>query len=55
MTEDPPIHPSVSGGFAAGAETYAAGRPDYPLGVIDWLREDLGLAPGRAVLDLGSR
>jgi SAM-dependent methyltransferase len=54
MTEELSIHSAASGGFAAGAETYAAGRPDYPPGVIDWLREDLGLGPGRAVLDLGS-
>ena len=30
------------------------GRPDYPPQARAWLLEDLGLAPGRVVLDLGA-
>ena len=41
-------------GFAARAETYAAGRPDYPPGLAGWLRDDLGLSSGKVALDLGS-
>lgn len=50
----PPIHTAAATGFAAAAETYAAGRPDYPEAVGGWLTGALGLAPGRRVLDLGA-
>ena len=48
------VHISAATGFAAGAQTYAAGRPEYPAAVEDWLREDLRLGPGRIALDLGA-
>ena len=48
------VHAAAAAGFAAGAATYAAGRPEYPAEVEGWLREDLRLGPGRAVLDLGA-
>lgn len=48
------IHPKASQGFAAQAAAYARGRPDYPPALQDWLRDELQLAPGRAVLDLGA-
>jgi SAM-dependent methyltransferase len=48
------IHHSAAEGFAAGADTYAKGRPDYPPEIDAWLREDLGLGPGRAALELGA-
>jgi SAM-dependent methyltransferase len=54
MSKSPPIHPAAATGFAAGAETYQQGRPDYPAGLVGWLRDDLGLAPGRSVVDLGA-
>ena len=54
MSETSPINPLAVAGFSAGSGAYAAGRPDYPEGVIDWLREDMALAPGKSALDLGA-
>ena len=48
------VHAAAAAGFAAGATTYAAGRPEYPSEVEGWLTDDLRLGPGRAVLDLGA-
>ncbi|GJD61134.1 class I SAM-dependent methyltransferase [Methylobacterium frigidaeris] len=48
------LHPAAAGGFAAGAETYARGRPDYPAALGNWLRDVLRLGPGRTVADLGA-
>jgi len=41
-------------GFQSGAAAYASGRPDYPEAIVGWLREKLGLAPGKLALDLGA-
>ncbi len=54
MSDIAGVHPAASAGFSAKAGAYVAGRPDYPQGIIDWLREDLHLGPGKAVLDLGA-
>ncbi len=54
MSDPNSVHAAAAAGFAAGAGTYAAGRPDYPAEVEGWLSEDLRLGPGRAVLDLGA-
>jgi SAM-dependent methyltransferase len=54
MSNAPSIHPSAATGFAAGAEAYQRGRPDYPPALTDWLRDALGLKRGRAVVDLGA-
>ena len=48
------IHRSAALGFAAKADAYARGRPDYPDAIIGWLRERLGLGEGRSVIDLGA-
>ena len=48
------IHPAAATGFGAAAEVYQKSRPDYPAGLSDWLRDDLGLAPGKIVVDLGA-
>ena len=48
------IHHAAAEGFASHAEAYARGRPDYPPQAVDWLREDVGVAAGKTVLDLGS-
>lgn len=48
------IHPAAAAGFEREADRYVTGRPDYPAGVADWLAEDLRLASGGAVLDLGA-
>ncbi len=48
------LHPAAAGGFSAGAETYARGRPDYPAALAAWLRETLCLGSGRRAADLGA-
>ena len=48
------IHHVAAEGFALGAASYVAGRPDYPPEIEDWLRRDLGLGPGKTALDLAA-
>ncbi|MBV8380044.1 MAG: methyltransferase domain-containing protein [Paucibacter sp.] len=48
------VHDAAQRGFEAEAGRYARGRPEYPDGLLDWLRDDLALAPGRTALDLGA-
>src|ERR1700712_1930981 len=48
------IHRTAAEGFTAGAESYAAGRPEYPSAIEGWLTGELGLAAGKTVLDLGA-
>jgi SAM-dependent methyltransferase len=48
-----PIHHSAHA-YTAAADSYVKGRPDYPAEVAGWLRDDVGLAPGRSVVDLGA-
>ena len=48
------IHHSAIDGYAVTADNYVRGRPDYPPAILDWLRDELGLGPGRTVLDLGA-
>jgi len=44
----------ATGGYSRSADSYVRGRPDYPPAALDWLRNDLGLEPGRAALELGA-
>lgn len=48
------LHDSANHGYAQGAGTYVRGRPDYPPETAAWLREVVGLASGRCVVDLGA-
>ncbi len=48
------VHTAAATGFAANADGYARGRPDYPAALDAWLRDHLGLQPGRTVVDLGA-
>jgi ubiquinone/menaquinone biosynthesis C-methylase UbiE len=48
------IHDRARRGFQAGAAAYERGRPGYPAAAIRWLGEQLGLGPGRTVLDVGA-
>ncbi len=47
------LHP-LAAGFAAVAERYERGRPEYPPAAVGALAAELGLAPGAPVLDLGA-
>ncbi|MGH2353253.1 MAG: hypothetical protein ACRDJN_16730, partial [Chloroflexota bacterium] len=47
-------HPVAAGGYAAAADAYEQGRPDYPPDAIACLVEALHLTPGARVLDLGA-
>lgn len=48
------IHRAAAEGFSRDAGLYARGRPEYPPQADVWLRETLGLGPGRAVLEVGA-
>lgn len=48
------IHNSAAQGFAAAADVYVQGRPDYPPETLEWLRDDLGLQSGKAALEVGA-
>ena len=48
------IHHVAAEGFALGAASYVAGRPDYPPEIEDWLTQDLGLTNGKTALDLAA-
>ena len=54
MSDNPSVHRAAAEGFAAGAETYARGRPEYPSQALDWLRDVVGLGEGKTALDLGA-
>jgi SAM-dependent methyltransferase len=54
MSEKPSVHRAAAEGFSSGAEAYVRGRPDYPPQALDWLRDTLGLGPGKTVVDLGA-
>jgi SAM-dependent methyltransferase len=48
------IHHTAADGYTTMADKYVRGRPDYPPGVADWLRDSVGLRPGVTVVDLGA-
>jgi SAM-dependent methyltransferase len=48
------VHEAAAEGFARGAGAYERGRPSYPPEALFWLAEQLGMAPGRRVLDLAA-
>jgi ubiquinone/menaquinone biosynthesis C-methylase UbiE len=50
----PKVHHAAAQGFSTAAESYVQGRPDYPAETVAWLREVVGLGPGKTVLDLGA-
>ena len=52
MTVD--IHPQAAEGFSRAAASYVRGRPGYPAALGGWLRDRLGLAPGKSAVDLGA-
>jgi len=48
------IHHAAAEGFSHQAAAYARGRPEYPEEIGAWLRDTLGLGPGKTVIDLGA-
>jgi MOSC domain-containing protein YiiM/SAM-dependent methyltransferase len=48
------IHNSAAKGFAAGADAYERGRPAYSEEAIAALVRELGIGPGKRVLDLAA-
>jgi len=48
------IHESAAKGFAAGADAYERGRPEYSPEAIEALIRELRLEPGKRVLDLAA-
>ncbi|HEX6933095.1 MAG TPA: class I SAM-dependent methyltransferase [Streptosporangiaceae bacterium] len=48
------VHEVASRGFEAEAGAYDRARPSYPADAIGWLAENLGIGPGRHVMDLAA-
>jgi SAM-dependent methyltransferase len=43
-----------SKGYHEGAKDYVSGRPGYPAEAVTWLREVIGVVPGKKVLEVGA-
>ena len=48
------VHDVAVSGFGGGADDYERGRPSYPDDTVAWIVEQLGLRPGRSVVDLAA-
>jgi SAM-dependent methyltransferase len=48
------IHDAAARGFEAAVERYHRGRPGYPDDAVSYLVRELGIGPGRAVVELGA-
>ncbi len=48
------VHHAAKKGFTHAADDYVKGRPDYPVELDGWLSEELGIGPGKTVVDLGA-
>jgi SAM-dependent methyltransferase len=48
------IHEEAARGFERGADAYERGRPGYPPAAVRWLWRELGIGPGRTVLDVAA-
>lgn len=48
------IHEAAARGFEAAVERYQRGRPGYPDDAVSYLVSELGIAPGRDVVELGA-
>ena len=53
MTREP-LHDYVSKGFGTTSELYERIRPEYPADAIDILVRELGIGPGKVVVDVGA-
>lgn len=54
MAQTQTLHRTAARGFAAGADSYVRGRPDYPAEIDGWLKGTIGLGPGTHAVDLGA-
>jgi SAM-dependent methyltransferase len=54
MSPDPRVHPSAAAGFERGVDDYERGRPDFPADAMAYLVDELGLARGTTLLELGA-
>ncbi len=52
--EVPEVHEVAYRGFAAEAEAYDRARPSYPPDAVGWLIDNLGIGPGRRIVDLAA-
>lgn len=48
------VHEVAEEGFGRDAETYERARPSYPADAVTWLAGNIGVRPGRSVLDLAA-
>jgi SAM-dependent methyltransferase len=48
------IHDAAARGFEAAVEPYRRGRPGYPDDAVAYLIRELGIGPGRTVVELGA-
>jgi SAM-dependent methyltransferase len=48
------VHRIAAQGFGSQAEAYDRARPGYPPEVVAWCADELGIRPGRRVLDLAA-
>jgi hypothetical protein len=48
------VHEVAARGFGAEATAYDRARPSYPPDAIAWLTDNLGIGPGRQVIDLAA-
>ncbi|MEP7003025.1 MAG: methyltransferase domain-containing protein [Chloroflexota bacterium] len=51
---DQPLHDYVSRGFGTTTDLYERVRPEYPPLAIDILVRELGIGPGKVVVDVGA-
>jgi len=51
---EPTIHHAAADGYPVTADNYVRGRPDYAPELVGWLRDFIGLGPGKTVIDLGA-
>jgi SAM-dependent methyltransferase len=54
LPEVPEVHEIAARGFTAEAAAYDSSRPSYPRDAVQWLIDNLGIAPGRRVVDLAA-
>ncbi|BFO55176.1 MULTISPECIES: class I SAM-dependent methyltransferase [Comamonadaceae] len=47
------VHNSATG-YESAAKIYAGGRPGYPGEAVAWLRDTVGVEPGRTTLEVGA-